>query len=156
MPEHQGFSHIDLTVSDCEAAAAWWQDVMGFTLVNRACGETFEVWSLIHPTGVAVSVVTHDVAVSGPFDERRVGLDRLGFKVANRDELNRWVTHLDAKGVSHSGIIDNIGIGPTVVFRDPDNIQLDLFVHPSADEMMGVTGVFSEAGSADARRLLKG
>ena len=43
MPELQGISHIDLTVSDCEAAAAWWQDVMGFTLVNRSRGETFEV-----------------------------------------------------------------------------------------------------------------
>jgi glyoxylase I family protein len=62
---------------------------------------------------------------------------------------------LDAKGVSHSGVVDN-GIGLTVVFRDPDNIQLDLLVHPSADELTGVTGVFSEADSADARRLLKG
>jgi glyoxylase I family protein len=42
------------------------------------------------------------------------------------------VTHLAAKGISHSGIID-IGFGPTVVFRDPDNIQLDLFAHPTAD-----------------------
>jgi len=155
VPEHQGFSHIDLTVSDCEAAAAWWHDVMGFTLVNRSRGETFEVWSLIHPTGAAVSVVSHDVPLSEPFDERRVGLDHLGFKVANRDELNGWVTHLDAKGVSHSGIIE-IALGPTVVFRDPDNIRVDLFVHPSVDEMTGVTGVFTESDSADARRLLKG
>jgi catechol 2,3-dioxygenase-like lactoylglutathione lyase family enzyme len=66
VPELQGFSHVDLTVSDCEAAAAWWQDVMGFTLVNRSRGETFEVWSLIHPTGVAVSVVAHDVPLSEP------------------------------------------------------------------------------------------
>lgn len=43
----------------------------GFTLVNRSRGETFEVWSLIHPTGVAVSVVAHNVPLSGPFDERR-------------------------------------------------------------------------------------
>ncbi len=106
VPELQGISHIDLTVSDGEASAAWWQDVMGFTLVNRSRGETFEVRSLIHPTGVAVSVVTHDVPLGGAFDERRVGLDHLGLKVADRDELQRWVTHLDAKGVSHSGIID--------------------------------------------------
>lgn len=102
-----------------------------------------------------MSVVAHNVPLSRPFDERRVGLDRLGFKVANRDELNRWVTHLDAKGVSHSGILDN-GFGLTVVFRDPDNIQLDLFMHPGADELTGVMGVFTEADSADARRLLKG
>jgi glyoxylase I family protein len=83
VPQHQGFSHIDLTVSDCEAAAAWWQDVMGFTLVNRSRGEISEVRSLVHPTGLAVSVVAHNEPLSGPFDERRVGLDRVGFKVAN-------------------------------------------------------------------------
>lgn len=88
MPELQGISHIDLTVSDCDAAAAWWQDVMGFLLVNRSRGETFEVRSLIHLTGIAVSVMTHDVPLSGAFDERRVGLDHLGFKVADRDELS--------------------------------------------------------------------
>jgi glyoxylase I family protein len=83
---------------------------MGFVLVNRSRGETFEVRSLIHPTGITVSVMTHDVPLSGAFDERRVGLDHLGFKVGDRDELQRWVTHFDAKGVSHSGIID-IGFG---------------------------------------------
>ena len=151
MPELQGFSHIDLTVSDCEAAAAWWQNVMGFILVNRSRGDTFEVWTLIHASGLAGLVMTHDEPLSGAFDERRIGLDHLGFKVADHDELQRWVTHLDAKGVSHSGIID-IGFGPTVVLRDPDNIQLDLFVHPSADEM---PGLLTDADSAEARRLLK-
>ena len=60
MPELMGISHIDLTVSDCEQAAAWWQDVMGFTLVHRTSGETFETRSLVHPSGVAITVMTHD------------------------------------------------------------------------------------------------
>jgi glyoxylase I family protein len=115
MPELMGISHVDLTVSDCERAAAWWQDVMGFTLVNRTRGETFETRSLVHPSSVAVTVMTRDRTVeSGPFDEHRIGLDHLAFRVADRDELQRWATHLEAKGVTHSGIID-IGFGPTVV-----------------------------------------
>jgi catechol 2,3-dioxygenase-like lactoylglutathione lyase family enzyme len=98
-----------------------------------------------------VSVLSHDELLNGAFDERRVGLDHLGFKVADRDELDRWVTHFDAKGVSHSGVID-IGFGPTVVFRDSDNIQLELFVLPSADEL---TGVLSDADSAEAQQALR-
>jgi hypothetical protein len=35
MPQMMGFSHVDLTVSDCERAATWWQDVLGFTLVHQ-------------------------------------------------------------------------------------------------------------------------
>jgi hypothetical protein len=43
---------------------------------------------------------------TGLFDERRIGLDHLAFRVADRHELQRWATHLEAKGVTHSGIID--------------------------------------------------
>ena len=151
VPQLQGFSHIDLTVSQCQAAAAWWQDVMGFVLLNRSRRETFEAWTLIHSSGLVVSVVTHDEQLNGEFDERRVGLDHLGFTVADRDELDRWVTHFDAKGVPHSGVID-IGFGPTVVFRDPDNIQLELFVLPSVDEL---TSALSDADSAEAQQALR-
>jgi catechol 2,3-dioxygenase-like lactoylglutathione lyase family enzyme len=134
MPSINGISHVELTVTDCERAARWWQDVMGFTEVNHFRGESLEARALVHPSGVVVDVLTHDQTVPGEFDERRVGLDHLAFEVSDRDELTRWTSHLDAKGVAHSGIID-IGFGPTVVFRDPDNIQLEFMVHPSAEEL---------------------
>ena len=150
MPDIKGISHIDLTVSDCERAAAWWQDVVGFTLVHRSRGETFETRALVHPSGVAVTVMTHDgTADTGAFDERRVGLDHLAFRVADRDELQRWATHLEAKGVEHSGIID-IGFGPTLVFRDPDNMQLEFYVHQNAEDMQ-----VSEADSAEPQRVMR-
>jgi glyoxylase I family protein len=89
-------------ISDCERAADWWQEVMSFTLVHRTSGETWETRSLVHPTGVTVTVMTHDRTLeTGAFDERRVGLDHLAFRVADRDELQRWVIHLDANGVTH-------------------------------------------------------
>jgi catechol-2,3-dioxygenase len=133
-PELEGFSHIDLTVSDRERAAAWWQDVMGFSVVNRLRGQSWDVVSLIHPSGLVVSVMTHDEPLSDSFDERRVGLDHFALRVADQSDLERWVSHLNAKGIAHSGIID-MGFGPTLVFRDPDNIQLELFVHPSPEEL---------------------
>jgi catechol-2,3-dioxygenase len=132
MPELKGFSHIDLTVSDRERAAAWWQDVMGFTVVSRWRGDSFDVITLMHPSGLVVSVMTHDLAGSGAFDERRIGLDHIAFQVADRDELQRWMAHLEAKGVAQSGVAD-ISYRPTLVFRDPDNIQLELFVTPLAE-----------------------
>jgi catechol-2,3-dioxygenase len=147
MPELMGISHIDLTVSDCDRAAPWWQDVVGFTLVNRTSTDTFETRSMVHPSGVGVTVMSHNgTAAMGAFDERRVGLDHLAFRVADVDELQRWVTHLEAKGVTHSGIID-IGYGATVVFRDPDNMQLEFYVQPSADELQ-----LHATDSTEARR----
>jgi glyoxylase I family protein len=132
MPELKGFSHIDLTVSDRERAAAWWQDVMGFTAVSRWRGDSFDAITLMHPSGLVVSVMTHDVPASGAFDERRIGLDHIAFQVADRDELQRSAAHLEAKGVTQSGIAD-MSYGPVLVFREPDNIQLELFVTPLAE-----------------------
>jgi glyoxylase I family protein len=152
MPDLMGFSYVDLTVSDCERAVVWWQEVLGFTLVHQLRTDTYEAKVLIHPSGISVTVMTHDrTAGAGAFDERRVGLDHLAFRVSDRDELQRWVTHLDAMGVPHSGIIDT-GFGPTVVFRDPDNMQLEFYVHPSVDELTHL----SDADSPEARQILSG
>lgn len=58
--------------------------------------------------------------------EFRVGLDHLALAVDSRDELESWVDHLDECGVPHSEIHD-MPYGSLVVFRDLDNIQLELF-----------------------------
>ena len=151
MAELKGFSHIDLTVSDCERAAAWWRDVMGFTVAARIRGDSFNVVSMLHPSGLVVSVVTHDVPASEKFDERRIGLDHLAFEVADRDELQRWLTHLEAHGVAHSGITD-MWYGPTLVFRDPDNIQLELFVTSAEGRRAGQRAVSAGVGTTQAGR----
>jgi glyoxylase I family protein len=118
MPKLQGISHIDFTVSDGEASAAWWQDVMGFAVVKRWRGNSFDAITLMHPSGLVVSVITHDIPGSDVFDERRIGLDHIAFQVADGDELQQWLAHLDANGVTHSGIA-HMSYGPTLVFRDP-------------------------------------
>ena len=152
MPKIMGFSHIDLTVTDCERTAIWWQEVLGFTLVHQARNETLEVRSLVHESGLGVTVMTHDgTAKDDVFDERRVGLDHLAFRVADRSELQRWATHLDAKGVTSTGIIDT-GFGPTIVFRDPDNMQLEFYVHLDPAEVNWL----SDADSPEAQRVMRG
>lgn len=106
--------------------------------------------SLLHPSGVAVTVMTHDgTAAARPFDERRVGLDHLAFQITDPAELQHWVTHLDELDVPHSGIIDT-GYGPTLVFRDPDNMQLEFYVHPNPADM-----ALTDAGSPEAQRLMR-
>jgi catechol-2,3-dioxygenase len=129
-----GISHIDLTVTDYERTARWYEDVLGFALLNKHRDETFDATTMIHSSGAIVNLQTHHTTErSDVFDERRVGLDHLAFRVADRDELQQWVSHFDAMGVGHSGIID-APHGPTLVFRDPDNFQLELFVHLPPNE----------------------
>jgi glyoxylase I family protein len=123
---------------------------MGFTEVIRYRRDSWEAVSLLHPSGMTVGLMEYDVSDGDKFDERRIGLDHLSFEVDDRDELPSWVTHLDAKGVNHSGINDT-DFGPVVAFRDPDNIQLEFFVHPRVDQ---VTELLSDENSEDARRML--
>ncbi|WP_448447899.1 VOC family protein [Mycolicibacterium sp. XJ775] len=60
MPEITGFSLVDLTVADCDSSARWWQDTMGFTLVNTVQEPTYRARAMIHASGIAVTVMTHN------------------------------------------------------------------------------------------------
>jgi catechol 2,3-dioxygenase-like lactoylglutathione lyase family enzyme len=67
-----------------------------------------------------------------PFDEARTGLDHVSFQVSSRAELQAWAEWLDKLDVPNTGIVDETEpiTYSTVVFRDPDNIQLELIVAP--------------------------
>ena len=138
MPNIFGFSHVDLTVSDAERSAAWYQQVLGLehAYTNESPG-TFSgrIISLLHPpTGMILSLVQHQHPEPGTFSEFRVGLDHLSFAVQARDDLEAWVVEFDRTGVGHSGVID-MWYGSALVFRDPDGIQLEFFVAAPAPEL---------------------
>lgn len=125
-PEINGFGHIDLTVTDLERSARWWEEVMGFQLVAQHERPGFRVWNVYHPSFLAIGLVAHEHTATEPFDERRVGLDHLAFRVPDRTTLEAWAAHFDAIGVAHSGVKEENG-GPLLTVRDPDNIQLELW-----------------------------
>ena len=58
---------------------------------------------------------------------KREGL-RVGFTVTERSELDDWQRRLAELGVEHSPVTDTpSGSGAALVFRDPDNIQLEFW-----------------------------
>ena len=79
-------------------------------------------------SGIAIGLHHHEANVGGGFDERRNGLDHISFSVAERADLDAWTACLDEPGVAHSGVQDVAKPMPssTIVFRDPDDIQLEL------------------------------
>jgi hypothetical protein len=55
-----------------------------------------------------------------------------------------------SRGEGHSALRNQeTDLGPLVVFRDPDNIQIELFVHPTAEEVMRL---LNAADSTDSQR----
>jgi glyoxylase I family protein len=135
MPELAGVQHIALTVSDAARSADWYAGVLGLRIVARfEEGEDRYKIILANPSGrVLVGVVQHRGTVPERFDERRLGLDHLAFAVSGRAELDAWAARLDSLGVPYSPVAPAT-LDPrnaVLVFRDPDNIQLEFFAVPA-------------------------
>lgn len=123
----RGVHHFRLTVSDVVRSVAFYSDVLGFKKVVDLNPGAF-----LSNGQVGLGIGPHHdparAARGDRFDENRIGLDHLSFTVASRADLEDAVRVLDTRSVPHSEIRD---LGPAfgidiLIFRDPDNIQLEL------------------------------
>ena len=124
----QDLHHLGLTVRDVEASARWYEQVLGFQRAGgyeSPDGARRKVF-LRHPgLRIRLGLTEHRHGGDDRFDETRIGLDHLAFRVASKAELDDAAKHLDDIGIEHEPIKD---IGPSYIleFRDPDNIALEL------------------------------
>lgn len=130
-----GLHHIGLTVTDAERSAEWYERILGFTRVggHEEPGGRKKVF-LAHPgLSLRLGLVQHADADAKPFNETATGLDHLAFTVS-ADVLADWTTTFQTAGITYSPVAPSAGVpGATlVVFRDPDNIQLEVFAPPAA------------------------
>ncbi|MEO8908577.1 MAG: VOC family protein [Microbacteriaceae bacterium] len=127
MPAFGTPSHIDFSVSDVEASAAWYVNVLGLRRVRRVDLDNRIMIVLVHEaTGLVIGLNQHTVVPVSLFDDRNVGLDHIGFSVAERTDLDAWEAQLVSLNVVHSPAEDTAN-GAALVFRDPDNIQLEFW-----------------------------
>jgi glyoxylase I family protein len=137
---HPKLHHLALTVTDLDASVRWYESVFGVEFMMDAphqggvgrvlADEARELMIVLH---------RHEANDGGLFGETSTGLDHAGFFVPTRADLEAWQDHLEAQGVmrvdaadkplTQSPIADEV-YGSVVVFRDPDNIQLELFCPP--------------------------
>ncbi|MGI9578723.1 MAG: VOC family protein [Microthrixaceae bacterium] len=135
VPEVTSIHHVALTVRDVEASAAWYERVLGLNRIpvpfpHHDREDTgYGVLMVSADMSVVIGLHHHESHGGDGFDEAHTGLDHLGIAVADRNAMDAWVAKLDAEGVEHSGIRDLTEPVPfsTLVFRDPDNIQLELY-----------------------------
>lgn len=133
-PPSTGLHHFAATVRDVEASAAWYERVLGLQRIpapfpHWGNEESGHAVVLMHPeNGLAIGLHHHVANGGETAHESRTGLDHLAIGVAHHDDLDRWAAWLDESGVEHSGVIDATEPMPysVIVFRDPDNIQLEL------------------------------
>lgn len=129
--------HLALTVTDVDASVRWYEDVFGVRF-RMDVPHPGGIGKLLADDGRQLMIVLHrhDANDSALFGESVTGLDHAGFMVPDRSDLETWQAHLESKGVARADVADKpltqspIADEPyasVLVFRDPDNIQLELF-----------------------------
>lgn len=120
-----GLAHATLTVTDIKRTKAFYEELFGteFEMDSK------RVFSLA-TVGVPVWFVERPIAkkTNDRFNEKRVGLDHIAFKLENLSVLEKVVAKLQEMGVKTAGLEKYADKYPYVAFRDPDNIQTEFFI----------------------------
>lgn len=127
MPELTGLSHVSLSVRDRDASRAWYEEVLGFRMLEESNEDAYDEWILLHPEArVVLCLQQHRANRGEEFDPSRTGGDHVGFKVDSRADLDEWTRWFKDKDVDHSPVVDR-EYGSVLCFKDPDRFQLELF-----------------------------
>ena len=120
-----GFHHVTVNVTDLSRARAFYEGVLGLKVDQDFPGEKLRL-----RIGETDRLVLHpplpDTPSGDRFSEQRIGLDHLAIGVSSYQELERLAEVLRRNGVAAD--LHHDPLGPAIVtFRDPDNIQWELF-----------------------------
>ena len=125
-PRTCGICHIVLTVTDLKRSADFYHKVLGMDYLES----TDKTYCMTD--GIAVLCLQLPPKQGYPndrFDETRVGLDHVAFAVESRRQLEEALPVLRELGAKTVGIeFDPWGQAEYICFRDPDNIQVELYV----------------------------
>ncbi len=108
-------SHVDITVTDLELAAAYYTQVMGLDMVERTDDRLFlKCWDERDHHCVAIRHST------------RVGLDRFAYKVEHTDDLEVFETRIERAGGIVERVAKDVGQGESIRFETPSGHEMEL------------------------------
>ena len=108
MAEFPPLAHVALTVRDLSVSVPWYEAILDAQpVLDEDTDPDFHHTVYLLGNGTLLGLHQHQTAAPPEeFSEYRVGLDHVGFGVANRAELEKWARRLDELGVVHGGVKD--------------------------------------------------
>jgi glyoxylase I family protein len=121
--ETPGLNHIILTITDVAKSRTFYEEILGFNLIDIADGFYFVCG------GVSFFFFPSNHPLPNDrFNEFRIGLDHLSFTAPSEKALQALADKLKALGIETQGVEHYHTGNKYVAFRDPDNIQLEYWL----------------------------
>jgi len=119
VPAPSGIHHIKLPVTDLERSARWYAAVLGARRLNeldhrRRDGTLFAVVLDVPGLGTRLELRLDPATATA-----LAGYEFLTLAIDDRAALDRWITHLDTLGITHSPPVAAL-VGWVLVVPDPD------------------------------------
>jgi catechol 2,3-dioxygenase-like lactoylglutathione lyase family enzyme len=133
--------HVAIRVQDPDRSRAFYEKALGLAFLELPVGNaTTGIWRGAPSEGTLLATQAGDTFVilepplegtadDDRFDERRIGVDHLAFGVDDRSTLDEVIERLRVEGVETAGVEhDPVLDKDYVAFRDPDNVQWELYM----------------------------
>jgi glyoxylase I family protein len=121
-----GVHHVALTVSDADASAQFYGELLGLAEAFQIDDETVRA-RVFGGDGFLFGVRHYKQHGKDRFSEFRTGMDHFAFTVSDREALAAFERKLEEMGAVYTPACDT-PVGTVVVFRDPDGIQGEFFL----------------------------
>jgi catechol 2,3-dioxygenase-like lactoylglutathione lyase family enzyme len=126
-PPHAGLRHLALNVRNLDAMKTFYVDLLGFAVEWEPDPDNVYLSSGID--NLALHRVT--VVPDGPVRQSGQTLDHLGLIARSPDDVDRWASFLESRGVPIDAPPRTHRDGArSCYFRDPDGNKVQIIPHP--------------------------
>lgn len=118
-----GIAHVTLSVTNLQKTQQFYEELFQ-TSFEKDNSHSFSLLKV----GIPCWFVQWSQNLVDRFDEKRVGLDHVAFKLKTIPEIEAVIQRLNSMKIANAGLQRFNGKYPYVAFRDPDNIQTEFFI----------------------------
>lgn len=129
MPDLHGYAHVAITVSDLDRGVAFYARLLGSEPVGRIELEGLDRRLFAVGAGQVLGVTAYAEGSASPFDPTVPGLDHIGFRCTDRDEVVAWQRHAQEAGLASD--LQEADFGTALMLKDPDGNQIEFFAGPT-------------------------